>query len=211
MITVIKSNFFVTNDKVQNMLDVLVGKYPTLNKYLTQKYPAQKFQYGMFMLGWHTRIMPDGTVFSLNKLPGKKVKMEVDDISLLKLIGQFSNKGSSIEIMKDGKIEKIKLNENGDSISILDYVVKQDQRMKETGAEPVEEVFYSIDTENKILAELDESEDGPFIEIEHQKVEDPEKAVNEMLTKAVEKIEKESSTPKKRGRPKRQPFEKKSK
>ena len=78
-----KTNFYVSYKQVQLLLDELKIVYPDIA--IFDESPSRNLQHVMGLLGWHTRVRTDGSLFTLSrirpKIDNENYKTTIDILS----------------------------------------------------------------------------------------------------------------------------------
>lgn len=124
MSTINNTNFNIPSARVPLALSELKSTYPEIT--LTNESDAQNLQQILFILGFHTRVKNDGSIFTLNRIKSKQAK---DPEQVLEILSKyvFDDEVTTIDIINevDEKIspeESSSEDEDNDEDSLIDFV-----------------------------------------------------------------------------------------
>ena len=136
-----QQNFTIPAVNVQSALDELIQAYPNKVE-LNYETSVSNLQYFLWVLGWHSRIWLDSSIFTINRLYNDSPKIENEDpILTLTCLSKHMSDDSYIVIVIDGKEVKFeKSNTYVDEVIVkeIDEIKKEYDTTPSTQQEVIE-------------------------------------------------------------------------
>lgn len=95
---IVKNNFYIAAARVPLALSELKSTYPDIT--LTNESDVKNLQQILFILGFHTRVKNDGSIFTLNRIKSKQAK---DPEQVLEILSKyvFDGEVTTIDIINE--------------------------------------------------------------------------------------------------------------
>ena len=108
---ILKSNFKIEAQYVPNLLEEIIETWPvikTMSMFKQKRNSGEQLQYSLYVLGFHTRVYPDGHLFDIKSLIPYPI-VENDQKELFSILAKYTERGTCAEYMLAGSKEKLKL------------------------------------------------------------------------------------------------------
>jgi len=135
IINVIKSQFKIEADKVSATLEAILKRWPEIKTqamFKQKKDDAERLQYSLYILGFHTRIHPDGYIMDIKSLQPDPI-IKNNTFEVIKLLAVFAINNCWIEYRTDGDKTKIILKFNELNKNTFTKPVEEKSKVKKPG------------------------------------------------------------------------------
>lgn len=92
-----KNNFYIQAARVPSALNELKQTYPEITG-LNYESDAYSLQYLLHLIGFHTRIHPNGSIFTISKIAGSN---ESDPLTMLNILSKYMDDNCTIVVTID--------------------------------------------------------------------------------------------------------------